>query len=217
MRNLTDPSMTSPTHSESQDQSFLPRNPVSEETLNPIPFVSLKSLDFSNHKSFRVGMGCALKLPVRKNSIDCNVFEFIIGISFVAKLLEIDAMQRPNSTLEDFILVNFGPQGTPYEGGIYFLDITFPSDYPFKPPKVVFKTRIYHFNVDSSGNLRLEILNDGWIPALTITKVLLEIKKLFTHADPCNKPLVPGIAQLYLADRAKHDQIAAQWTLRFAK
>ncbi|XP_062076625.1 constitutive photomorphogenesis protein 10-like [Humulus lupulus] len=119
--------------------------------------------------------------------------------------------------LYHWVATVIGPQGTPYEGGIYFLDITFPSDYPFKPPKVVFKTRIYHFNVDSSGNLKLEILNDGWSPALTITKVLLEIQKLFTHADPCNKPLVPGIAQLYLADRAKHDQIAAQWTLRFAK
>uniref|UniRef100_A0A803PQV0 UBC core domain-containing protein n=1 Tax=Cannabis sativa TaxID=3483 RepID=A0A803PQV0_CANSA len=106
---------------------------------------------------------------------------------------------------------------TPYEGGIYFLDITFPSDYPFKPPKVVFKTRIYHFDVDSVGNVSLEILKDGWSPALTITKVLIAIRKIFTEPDPCNNPLVPGIAHLYMVDKAKHDKIAAEWTLRFAK
>lgn len=30
-------------------------------------------------------------------------------------------------------------------------------------------------------------------------------------------PNAPGVAHLYLADRAKHDEIAAEWTLRFAK
>ncbi|PKI71502.1 hypothetical protein CRG98_008019 [Punica granatum] len=109
-----------------------------------------------------------------------------------------------------------GPPGTPYEGGIFFLDITFPCDYPFKPPKVVFKTRIFHCSVDSSGNLSLDILKDGWSPALTITKILLAIRSIFTNPDPY-KPLVPGIACLYLADREKHDQLAAEWTLRFAK
>ncbi|KAA8549653.1 hypothetical protein F0562_001329 [Nyssa sinensis] len=118
--------------------------------------------------------------------------------------------------LYHWVATIIGPPGTPYEGGIFFLDITFPSDYPFKPPKVVFKTRIYHCNVDSAGSLSLDILKDGWSPALTISKVLLAIKSIFTNPDPYN-PLVPGIAHLYLADRAKYDELAAEWTLRFAR
>ncbi|XP_059278373.1 constitutive photomorphogenesis protein 10 isoform X2 [Lycium ferocissimum] len=109
-----------------------------------------------------------------------------------------------------------GPKGTPYEGGIFFLDITFPSDYPFKPPKVVFKTRIYHCNVDPSGNVSLDILTENWSPALTISKVLLALRSMFTNPETY-KPVVPGIAHLYLGDKAKHDEIATEWTLRFAR
>ncbi|XP_050278075.1 constitutive photomorphogenesis protein 10 isoform X4 [Quercus robur] len=89
--------------------------------------------------------------------------------------------------LYHWVATVIGPQGTPYEGGIYFLDITFPSDYPFKPPKVVFKTRIYHCNVDTAGNLIIDILNDSWSPALTITKVLLAIRSIFTNPNPWGK------------------------------
>ncbi|XP_008796696.1 constitutive photomorphogenesis protein 10-like isoform X2 [Phoenix dactylifera] len=118
--------------------------------------------------------------------------------------------------LYHWVSTMIGPQGSPYEGGIFFLDIMFPPDYPFNPPKVTFKTRIYHCNVNSAGNLNLDILKDGWSPALTISKVLLAIKSIITNPDPYN-PLVSSIACLYLSDRAKHDEIAAEWTMRFAR
>ncbi len=63
-----------------------------------------------------------------------------------------------------------GPGDSPYYGGVFFLAIHFPTDYPFKPPKVNFTTRIYHPNINSNGSICLDILRDQWSPALTISK-----------------------------------------------
>ena len=109
-----------------------------------------------------------------------------------------------------------GPAGSVYESGIFYLDIHFSHDYPFKPPKVTFKTRIYHCNVNSQGAICLDILKDNWSPALTISKVLLSICSLMTDPNP-NDPLVGSIATQYLSNREEHDRIAKEWTKRFAQ
>ncbi|CAH3134390.1 ubiquitin-conjugating enzyme E2 E1-like [Pocillopora verrucosa] len=108
-----------------------------------------------------------------------------------------------------------GPQGSVYEGGVFFLDIQFSSDYPFKPPKVTFRTRIYHCNINSQGVICLDILKDNWSPALTISKVLLSVCSLLTDCNPVD-PLVGSIATQYVNDREEHDRIAKEWTRRFA-
>uniref|UniRef100_A0A8C0MXV3 E2 ubiquitin-conjugating enzyme n=2 Tax=Canis lupus familiaris TaxID=9615 RepID=A0A8C0MXV3_CANLF len=108
-----------------------------------------------------------------------------------------------------------GPPGSVYEGGVFFLDITFSSDYPFKPPKVTFCTRIYHCNINSQAVICLDILKDNWSPASTISKILLSICSLLTDCNPVD-PLVGSIATHYLTNRAEHDRIARQWTKRYA-
>ena len=117
-----------------------------------------------------------------------------------------------------YVLVSqvMGPAGSPYEGGVFFLNIDFPKEYPFKPPKVTFKTKVYHCNINSNGGICLDILKDNWSPALTISKVLLSICSLLTDPNPAD-PLEARIAQEYMKDREKHDQTAKEWTLKYAK
>ena len=89
-----------------------------------------------------------------------------------------------------------GPTESPYEGGIFYLLISFPPDYPYKAPKITFETRIYHPNINTNGGICLDILKNEWSPALTISKVLLSICSLLTDPNP-DDPLMPEIAALY--------------------
>ncbi|KAJ3403349.1 Ubiquitin-conjugating enzyme E2 4 [Chytriomyces hyalinus] len=108
-----------------------------------------------------------------------------------------------------------GPSDSPYSGGVFFLTIHFPTDYPFKPPKINFTTRIYHPNINSNGSICLDILKDQWSPALTISKVLLSICSMLTDPNP-DDPLVPEIAHLYKTDRVKYEASAKEWTRKYA-
>ncbi|GAB7352630.1 hypothetical protein MBLNU459_g3002t1 [Dothideomycetes sp. NU459] len=104
---------------------------------------------------------------------------------------------------------------SPYSGGVFFLAIHFPTDYPFKPPKVNFTTRIYHPNINSNGSICLDILRDQWSPALTISKVLLSICSMLTDPNP-DDPLVPEIAHVYKTDRSRYEATAREWTRKYA-
>lgn len=108
-----------------------------------------------------------------------------------------------------------GPSESPYYGGIFNLDIHFPQNYPFKPPKINFETKIYHPNINSSGSICVDILKDNWSPALTMQKVLLSICSLLTDPNP-DDPLVPSIANQYKDNREAYINTAKSWTAIYA-
>ncbi|XP_036192682.1 ubiquitin-conjugating enzyme E2 D1 isoform X1 [Myotis myotis] len=99
-----------------------------------------------------------------------------------------------------------GPPDSAYQGGVFFLTVHFPTDYPFKPPKIAFTTKIYHPNINSNGSICLDILRSQWSPALTVSKVLLSICSLLCDPNP-DDPLVPDIAQIYKSDKEKRSHV----------
>jgi ubiquitin-conjugating enzyme E2 D/E len=108
-----------------------------------------------------------------------------------------------------------GPEDSPYAGGVFYLNIEFPYDYPFKPPKIIFRTRIYHCNINTAGNICLDILKEQWSPALTISKVLLSICSIMDDQNP-NDPLMPDIANLYMNNRERFNDTAIYYTQKYA-
>lgn len=108
-----------------------------------------------------------------------------------------------------------GPEDSPYSGGVFFLTIHFPADYPFKPPKINFTTKVYHPNINRNGSICLDILKEQWSPALTISRVLLSISSLLTDPNP-DDPLDGEIASLYKTNRQKFEATAREWTAKYA-
>ena len=108
-----------------------------------------------------------------------------------------------------------GPSDTPYYGGIFNLDIYLPQEYPYKPPTITFKNKIYHPNIDNKGTICLDILKDQWSPALTLSKVLLSISALLDKPNP-HDPLRADIAKVYIDDIKLFNKNARDYTEKYA-
>ncbi|KAF9926979.1 hypothetical protein FBU30_003588 [Linnemannia zychae] len=141
---------------------------------------------------------------------------------------EIADCQRDQSSLIDLKLVEDGnimhlkgrfpgPPETPYDGGMFQVDIVLSDTYPFQPPKVKFDTKVYHPNVSSqTGVICLDILKQAWSPVLTISSTLLSVQSLLCTPEP-NDPQDAQVASQYLNDHAAFLETARFWTECYAK
>lgn len=109
-----------------------------------------------------------------------------------------------------------GPPETPYEGGRFIIDIEVPMEYPFKPPKMKFDTKVYHPNISSvTGAICLDILKNAWSPVITLKSALISLQALLQSPEP-NDPQDAEVAQHYLRDKESFSKTAALWTRLYA-
>lgn len=115
-----------------------------------------------------------------------------------------------------FDVVIDGPaDDSPYKNGKFRLQLFLPDGYPMVPPTCIFRTKIYHPNIDRMGRICLDVLKDKWSPALQIRTVLLSVQALLSCPNP-DDPLDTRIAEDWKQNKAGALATAVQWTQKYA-
>ncbi|XWW92811.1 hypothetical protein V2A60_000738 [Cordyceps javanica] len=107
------------------------------------------------------------------------------------------------------------PPDTPYAGGTYEVEVDIPDTYPFKPPKMRFKTKIWHPNVSSqTGAICLDTLTTGWSPVQTIKTALLSLRMLLEFPNS-KDPQDAEVAKMMNEHPEQFAIVAHEWAVKY--
>jgi ubiquitin-conjugating enzyme E2 A len=108
-----------------------------------------------------------------------------------------------------------GPSETPYENGIFKLNLRFTEEYPIKPPSVKFSepAKIFHPNIYRDGKICVDILQKEWSPAQNIRSILISIMSLLNDPNP-NSPANRDAAKLFVSNFNEYCKIVKKQMLK---
>ncbi|KAK9063559.1 hypothetical protein SSX86_017429 [Deinandra increscens subsp. villosa] len=129
----------------------------------------------------------------------------LVGVSF----------RRDETNIRHLTATIEGPVATPYQGGIFKIDINLPDAYPFAPPHVRFITKIWHPNIShQNGAVRMSIFND-WSPTMGLKATLIALQALLSEPD-LSDPLDEFVNSHYRASHASFINNARYYTKKYA-
>ncbi len=101
--------------------------------------------------------------------------------------------------------VIFGPDDTIWEGGVFNMFLEFSEEYPNKPPKVKFLTKMFHPNIYNDGSICLDILQNMWSPVYDISSILTSVQSLLCDPNP-KSPANNEAAELFCKNPKEYEQ-----------
>eukprot|EP01095_Lingulamoeba_sp_RSL-Kostka_P006016 TRINITY_DN1848_c0_g1_i1.p1 TRINITY_DN1848_c0_g1~~TRINITY_DN1848_c0_g1_i1.p1 ORF type:complete len:160 (+),score=40.15 TRINITY_DN1848_c0_g1_i1:67-546(+) len=132
---------------------------------------------------------------------------------------EEDVVLSPKSDNNLYTWVGYivGPPDTPFQDGVFELEINIPDNYPLQPPKIIFVTKIFHPNIHfKTGEICLDILKDAWSAAYTLQATCRSIIALLSHPE-ADSPLNCDCGNLIRSgDNRGYFSLAKMYTKLFA-
>ncbi|XP_055845378.1 ubiquitin-conjugating enzyme E2 T-like [Episyrphus balteatus] len=127
----------------------------------------------------------------------------------------ISCIPKTDSDFSSLIATIPGPKDSPYASGMFELSIIVGDQYPFRPPTFKFITPVFHPNIDSSGQICLDLLKmppvGTYNPAIRLESILLSIQLLLANPNP-DDPLQGDAADLYKSNLEMFNQKARDYT-----
>lgn len=112
-----------------------------------------------------------------------------------------------------------GPEDSCYRGGLFWINVDFPEDYPIHRPEVQFRTKIFHCNIGgdeyTEGHVCISSINNWESKPSNMRTVLWDIYSLFYKQNP-DDPMNVIASDLYKKDKAKFEQTAKDWVIKYA-
>eukprot|EP01084_Bolivina_argentea_P187677 323217_1 len=155
-------------------------------------------------------------MALRRITKELDHFERTQRSQNVYELIHVEPIGDDLYHFSGYILVT---NNCPFMNGKYLLDIKYPQNYPFKPPKIKFITKMYHPNISKDGMIDLSILKHNWSPSLSITQTLLTISALL------NEPIIrkydwrfanKECIKLYTENRLLYESKTNEYAVKYA-
>ncbi len=122
-------------------------------------------------------------------------------------LSDYDILIKDENKMNEFSVIFNGPKDSPYENGIWQIEVLLPEQYPYKSPSIGFSNKIYHPNIDeASGSVCLDVINQTWSPMYELINIFdVFLPQLLFYPNPTD-PLNSQAAKLLLNNKEKYEE-----------
>jgi len=136
----------------------------------------------------------------------------------VMKLLMSDyEVTLVNDSMQEFFVKFYGPEETPFAGGVWKVHVELPNQYPYRSPSIGFMNKIFHPNIDElSGSVCLDVINQTWSPMFDMINIFeVFLPQLLRYPNP-NDPLNGEAAALMMRHPKEYDSKVKDFVARYA-
>jgi len=172
-----------------------------------------------------------VSIRVKRVADDYNQLKNLFKQGIIKQL---KAYPGEKKSIEHVAVLLEGPKGTPYEKGVFKLEIKYSTNYPFSPPFVRLHTPIWHPNFwpkpneyPGKRNICLGLVDpdlmgtpQGWSPSKNVSAVIYSILAMFNIDEAYTNPhdvFNKKAAMEYLKDKKHFKDKARAITKKYAK